>query len=186
MMKKHYADFKPPELLESQYVFESPWFSVREDTVIFDGDGPQLFRVVEMLPGVMIGPVTEQGEVYLVGQPRYAIGKFTWEVIGGGVDPGEDAIVAAKRELREESGLSASQWTSLGVAELGTAVLRSPVHFFLAQDLRLNEASPDPGEDVVIERFSLKEAVTMTNDGSICHLPSIVLILKLANLLDVL
>jgi 8-oxo-dGTP pyrophosphatase MutT (NUDIX family) len=101
-------------------------------------------------------------------------------VIGGAVDEGETPLGAAKRELLEESGLIARSWTYLGSAELGTASLDGSMHFFVARVLIQGTPKPETTEKLLIKEFGLGEAIDMACNGSICHLPSIVLLLRLA------
>lgn len=163
--------------LTSSCVLETPWIRVEKHDVIENGM-PNVYWVVGIKDGVVIAPLTEDFELFLVGQCRYAINSFSWETIGGAVDEGETPLQAAKRELREETGLEANRWTCLGNADLGTAFLRCKIWFYIAEDLKQGRAQPDQSELLTVWKLPLAEAVDMVWTGKITHLPSITLILK--------
>jgi len=164
--------------LTTKCVYEAPWVRAEEDRVLGRDGTPTVYRVVQIKPGGMIAALTDTGELFLIGQYRHAINRFSWEVIGGAVDEGEAPLKAAKRELREEAGLSADRWTCLGSADLGTAVLRSKVWFYIAEDLTQGKAQPDHSEWLTVKKVPLAKAVDMVWTGQITHLPSVALILK--------
>lgn len=120
----------------SAIVYENPWIRVREDAVTRPDGGAGVYGVVEVRqPAVFVVPVTEEDEVVLVEVERYPIRSRSLEVPAGGSD-GEDPLVAARRELREETGMLAGRWQSLGPVFSLNGVCRAPGHVFLARDLR--------------------------------------------------
>src|SRR5690606_11888068 len=104
----------PWKTLDTKVVYENTWIRVREDVVVRPDGKPGIYGVVEtrLAPGV--AALTPENEVYLVGQYRYPMDSYSWEIIEGGSDDDESALDAAKRELREEAGLEASHWEALG------------------------------------------------------------------------
>jgi 8-oxo-dGTP pyrophosphatase MutT (NUDIX family) len=168
----------PYRLVDTRPICESGVFQLREDLV----EGPKekrfTFSVAEVKSGSSILPVTADGDVYLIREYKYAIGRTSIEVASGAMEEGESPLAAGQRELHEELGLLARRWIELGTVDPFTTQLRSPNHQFLALDLE--EVRTDPDEAEVIERMKVKldEAVGMVMASEITHAPSCTLILK--------
>lgn len=168
----------PFQLQSSQVVYENPWISVREDKVIRPGGKDGLFGIVTMLPGSSVLPVDEEGNVLLVKEYKYAVGRETTEVISGGIDNGETPLDAARRELREEVGTEAEEWIDLGSIDPFTTVISSQNYLFLAKGLSHFEPSPDEGETLQRIIVPYTQALQMVQNGEITHGASCALILK--------
>lgn len=123
------------QTLRSRLAYENPWIRVREDAVLRPDGTPGVYGVVQVRsPAVFVVPVTEAGEVVLVHVDRYATGGMSWEVPAGGTD-GEDALLAAGRELREETGLAATSLVDLGPVHSLNGVADAPGRVVLATGL---------------------------------------------------
>lgn len=168
----------PFKLVSSKSVYKNRWISVREDNVVRPGGQNGIFGVIEMVAGSSILPIDVDNNVLLVKEFKYAVNRETIEVISGGIDKDETPLDAAKRELREEVGVDAADWTDLGSVDPFTTIVSSPNHIFLAQGLSHFDAKPDEGE--VLERITMpyEQALKMVMDGEITHAASCVLILK--------
>ena len=119
----------------SERVYENPWISVREDRVVRPDGEPGIYGVVHY-KNVAVGVLpVEDGYTYLVGQYRYPLDQYSWEIPEGGCPEGEEPLSAAQRELREETGLEAGSWRKLGEAHLSNSVADEYAVWFLATDL---------------------------------------------------
>lgn len=104
----------PWKTLSSRIAYQSPYLTVREDTVITPGGSEGLYSIVESKPGVLIVAQTNTDEIYLIESFRYPLQAWRWEIPGGGIDEGDSALEAAQKELAEELGLQADTWEQLG------------------------------------------------------------------------
>lgn len=137
--------------LASRTVYENRWMRVREDDVV-GPHGEGIYGVVEMQhPAVFVVALDAEDRVCLVSLSRYATGGRSLEVPAGGSD-GEDPLVAAQRELAEETGFAAADWTLLGSMNALNGIANAPEHVFLARSLRrVADAAPSQGEEGIDE-----------------------------------
>lgn len=173
----------PFRVTATREVYRNPWIGVREDQYQLDDGTPGIYSVVEVIEGSAVLPVDDGGGVWLVREYKYAVGRASLECACGGLDAGESPLDAARRELREETGLEAEEWTPLGAVDPFTSAVRGPNHLFLARGLREAGRKPDAGEVIDIVRMSLDEAVERVMAGEVTHAASCVLILKAAMLI---
>lgn len=161
-------------------MYQDPFMKLVRDDVIRPDGSDGIFSVVHIKPGVSVLALDEDDNVYLAEEFHYAVRKVTIETASGGIEEGETALEAARRELKEELGIEAASWTSLGRVDPFTSSLYSPTEIFLAQKLTFGEASPEETESINLKKVSLKEAVRMVMESETTHAPSSVLILKVA------
>jgi len=135
----------------SRTVYENAWVRVREDAVTRPDGGDGIYGVTQLVhPSVFVVPVTDAGEVVMVHLYRYPIGRWSLEVPAGGSD-GQDALVAARRELREEAGLEAGAWTTLGEMYSLNGLADAPSEVFVARDLTEVDASHTQREEGITD-----------------------------------
>jgi 8-oxo-dGTP pyrophosphatase MutT (NUDIX family) len=158
----------------SREVYRNSWLRLREDQVLRPDGHPGLYGVVEMVDAVGVVALTGDEQVYLVGQHRYPTDHFGWEIVAGYGDPSEGPLASARRELREETGLSAADWTPLGVCHVSNSVTDQIGHLFLARDLSPGAAAPDETEELAIRTVPLAEAVRLAQSGRIVQAFSLV------------
>jgi ADP-ribose pyrophosphatase len=171
-------------VLDSAVQFSNPWITVREDRVIQPDGEEGAFGVVELIPGVSVLPVDDDGIVYLVRVYRYTIDRQSLEALAGGIEEGEDPQEAARRELREEAGIDAAELIDLGMVDQLTEVVVSPDRLYLARGLSFNKPDREETEEIKRVAVPLRQAVEWAYDGTISHAASVVLILKAARHLN--
>lgn len=174
----------PWTITGSETKYKNPWIEVREDAVIRPDGKPGIFGVVKMKAGISVLPLDKDGNVYLTDEYHYAIERNTLEVVSGGVDENESLLDAAKRELKEETGLSAKEWTDLGSLDPFTGVINSPNHMYLARGLTEGESSPEGTETIRIVKMPFKDVLDQVLSGEITHGASVGAILKTALILQ--
>lgn len=174
----------PWKTLDTKEIYDNPWIKVREDKIINPGGGNGIYGVVSFKnKAIGIVPVDADGFTYLVGQYRYTINEYSWEIPEGGGAMGVDPLESAKRELREETGLRAKKWTNLGRLHTSNSVTDEEGFIFLAQDLVEGESEPEETEDLKVKRVHLREAIEMVMNAEITDSLAIVGILKAAKYL---
>jgi ADP-ribose pyrophosphatase len=171
--------------LSSKLEFETPWISVIKHDVLNPAGKPGIYGVVKF-KNLAIGvlPLDNDRNTWLVGQWRYPLSQYSWEIPEGGGALSVDPIESARRELKEETGLVAGKYTSLGTIHTSNSVCDEIGYLFLAQDLTMTEAAPEETEDLQIKKVSFDEAYQMVMDGQITDSLSIAAILKTSILVD--
>ena len=138
----------------SEQVYGNRWFSVRKDAVIQPDGKPGEYFVVERTPAVVIVAEDALGNLVLAEMTRYVIGRRLYEFPAGMVDRDEEPVDAARRELREETGIHAGRFEELGVVYPSAGLTDECGHIFLARDLVEGESELDGTEDIVTYRMS--------------------------------
>ena len=169
-------------VLKSKVVFRGPVFRVTSEQVEEPG-GVRVRRDIIRHPGsVVILVVDDSGReprVLLERQFRYAAKQRLWELPAGRIDEGESALVAAKRELREETGFRARRWQRAMFFWVSPGFLDETMSIYLARDLEAGDAEPEDDEIIAKRFFSLRSAVRMATNGTIRDAKTIAAVLWL-------
>lgn len=168
----------PWQKVEQQLVYENPWITVTHHEVIRPDRQPGIYGVVHyrnLAVGVL--PIDENGWTWLVGQYRFAIGQYSWEIPEGGCPEGESTLLAAQRELREETGLVASDWWRIGSSYLSNSITDEFATIYVARGISKGEPSPDGTEILTLRHLPFDEAIGMVLRGQITDAISVMAIL---------
>lgn len=169
----------PWRTLSEQTAYDNPWISVSHREVLNPSGGPGIYGVVHFKnTAVGIVPLDAAGYTWLVGQYRYTLGRYSWEIPEGGAPLGTDPLLAAQRELLEETGITAAVWTPLLELHTSNSVTDEYGVAFVAQGLSFGEAQPEETEDLSVRRLPFSEALEMVLRGDITDVLSMVAILK--------
>jgi ADP-ribose pyrophosphatase len=158
----------PWQTISSKQTYDNPWISVREDQVVDPSGKPGIYGVMSpknLALGVL--PIFEDGSTVLVGQYRYALDRYSWEMPEGGGKIGTDPAAAIARELAEETGYRAGGWQLLHEMALSNSVTDEWVMTWLAWDLTAGEAEPESTEDLSVWRLPFDELLGLVLDGSV-------------------
>jgi 8-oxo-dGTP pyrophosphatase MutT (NUDIX family) len=159
--------------------YQGELLELYEDEVIRPNGEPGTYAIVRAKHGVSVLPLDEEGFVYLAKDFRYAVARETLETVAGAIDEGEARVEAARRELKEELGIEASEWVELGQVDPMPSLVDSPAYLFLAMgSLTFKEKELEGGENIRTVRVKLSEAVRLVTEGEITHGASCVLILR--------
>ncbi|MEM9690180.1 MAG: NUDIX hydrolase [Pseudomonadota bacterium] len=169
--------------LSSQTKYDNPWMTVYEDDVINPGGGRNAYGWVHFKNrAIAIVPIDDDGNTWLIGQQRFTLGDYSWELPMGGGPLDEAALDAAVRELKEETGLSAERWTELMKVHTSNSITDEEGFVFVAEGLSQGETDFEEMEDLAIRKLPLSEAVQMVTDGEITDVITIAALLRVHSL----
>ena len=175
----------PWKKLSGKNIYNNPWISLDEDKVINPGGGKSIYGKVHFRNyAIGIVPLDEELNTWLVGQWRYSLNEYSWEIPMGGGPLNEDILTSAKRELKEETGLSANKWEEVLKIHTSNSVTDEIGYAFLAQDLTQGETAFEETEDLDIRKLPLKEALNMVMRDEITDSISMAAILKISRMLN--
>lgn len=174
----------PWKKISERKVYDNPWIRVDEHQVITPGQKEGIYGKVSFKNmAIGIVPLDEDLHTWLVGQYRYTLDEYSWEIPMGGGPLEVDALLSAKRELKEETGLMADKWTEIMKIHTSNSVTDEVGFVYLAEELQQGETEFDDTEDLKIWRLPFSEALDLVMKGQITDGISIAAILKTAIIL---
>lgn len=168
------------KVLSSKTILDAKLFQLIEKELEYPTGRKVIHHDMHRKPTVSIFPLTDAYEIYLVSEYRYLLEKTILAAAAGFMDKdGETPLDTAKRESKEELGITAGQWEQLAAVDLASSVIKGKSYLFLARDLEIGEATPEEDEEITVVKMSLDEAVQKVMLGEISASATIVGILML-------
>lgn len=179
MENKEQDQNNPWKKMSSHIKYDNPWINLTEYQVITPAGKEGIYGKVHF-KNIAIGIIALDAEdnTYLVGQYRFPLDLYSWEIPEGGCPVGTDWLTAAKRELKEETGFEANKWTEILQMHVSNSVSDELSVVYVAQELIAGEAEPDETEDLKLLKIPFSEAVVWVMEGKITDAISVAAILK--------
>lgn len=175
----------PWSIVTEKVVYDNPWIGVTEYDVINPSGGKGIYGKVRFKAfAIGILPLDEDLNTWLIGQYRFPIEAYSWEIPEGGGDLDTDPLESAQRELLEETGLSAKRWDRVLDLHLSNSVTNEVGIAYVARDLSAHAPQPEETEKLVIRKLPFAEAFQMVLQGEITDSVSVATILKVQYLLQ--
>lgn len=178
---KEKKEKNPWTTLSGEEKYDNRWINVTEYQVINPGGGRGIYGKVHFKnKAIGVIPVDSEGNTWLVGQFRYTLDEFHWEIPEGGAPLNEPPLEAAKRELKEETGLTAKKWSQIARLHTSNSVTDEEGFVFLAEDVEVGENQLEETEaDLKVLKLPLKKAIDMVKRGEITDSMSMIGLLML-------
>jgi len=173
----------PWKTLNVREIYDNPWISVAEHQVTNPAGNPGIYGKVSfknMACGII--PLDDDGNTWIVGQYRYTLDEYSWEIPMGGVSLETDLLTGAQRELKEETGLSASRWEKILNVHISNSITDEGGVVYLAEGLEHGKTEFDDTEKIEIRKLPFADLLQMALSGEITDVLSVAGILKLAAL----
>ena len=170
----------PWKTLSVTEIYDNPWIHVDEHDVINPSGNHGIYGKVHyknLACGII--PLDNNDTTWLVGQYRYTLDRYSWEIPMGGVPVGTDSLAGAQRELKEETGLTANHWQVILHTHLSNSITDETGIVYVAEDLTVGEPEFEDTEEIEIKKLPFTKAVQMVHDGKITDVLSVAGILKL-------
>lgn len=167
--------------LDTKHLYENAWISLREDAVLNPNGGKGIYGVVHFKNlAIAVVPVDENGYTVLIGQHRYTLNEYSWEVPMGGGKIGLNPLESAKRELEEEAGLRADKWTCIAKVHTSNSVTDETGYIYLAENLSICPTAFDETELLELKKIHFSEVLQMCMTGQITDALSLCAVFKIA------
>jgi 8-oxo-dGTP pyrophosphatase MutT (NUDIX family) len=180
----HHPEENPWKITSKKNIYDNPWINLTEYQVINPSGNPGIYGKIHY-KNIAIGvfPLDEDLNTYLVGQYRFVLDQYSWEMPEGGGALDTDPIESAKRELLEETGLKAQNWSELLRMHLSNSVNDELSIIYLARDLQQFEPEPEETEQLIVNKVPFEEVYRMVCNGEITDSMTVSAVLKVRLLL---
>ena len=177
MENKTYTN--PWTTLKSEKIYDSPWIGLTKHDILNPNGNPGTYSVVHF-KNLAIGilPLDNEMNTWIVGQYRYPIDQYSWEIPEGGGKRDVPPLDSAKRELLEETGITANKWTKIQEMYLSNSASDEFCILYVAQDLSFGEAQPEDDEQLEVRKIHFDELYRMVCDGEITDSLTVSIVLK--------
>jgi ADP-ribose pyrophosphatase len=176
---KNEESINPWKTLTSEKVHDSPWIGVTKHDVLNPNGNPGTYSVIHfknMALGVL--PLDKDYNTWIVGQYRYPINKYSWEIPEGGGKWDVAPLDSAKRELLEETGITAQKWTKIQEMYLSNSASDEFCILYIAQDITIGESQPEDDEQLDVRKLHFDELYKMVQNGDITDSLTVAAVLK--------
>ena len=170
----------PWTTLKSELIYDCPWITLTKHDVLNPAGNPGTYNVVNF-KNLAIGvlPLDKDGNTWIVGQYRYPLKQYSWEIPEGGGKLGVPPLESAKRELLEETGIVAKRWTQIQTMHLSNSVSDEFCILYLAQDLHFEKAEPEETEKLQVKKIPFEELYQMVLKGEATDSLTVTAVLKI-------
>ena len=175
----------PWKTTKSEWVYDTPWIGVKRHEVINPAGNPGIYSTIHFKnKAIGVIPLDHENNTWIVGQYRFPLGAYSWEIPEGGGNPDIPYQESAARELLEETGIRAGKYELLLTMDLSNSVSDEEAIVFVARDLTFEEAEPEETEVLQIKKLPFQELFQMVMDGKIRDAISVAAVLKLQVLMN--
>lgn len=175
----------PWQIKNDEIKLDTPWIRVHFHEVIDPGGNDGIYAKIHYKKlAVAIIPLDEEYNTWIIGQYRFPLNEYSWEVPEGGAEREEDPLECAKRELSEEAGVTANQWELIQEMSLSNASSDEKGLIYVAKDLSVHANHPDPDEQLEVKKIPFSKLYQMVIDGEITDSLSVAGVLKTKILID--
>jgi len=183
-LENNLIEHNPWTTLTSKLQYDNNWISVTEHQVLNAAKSPGIYGTVHF-KNIAIGiiPIDREGYTWIVGQYRYPLDAYSWEIPEGGGKISVPPLESARRELKEETGIEAKHWEQIIHLHLSNSVTDEQALAYLATDLTIGKPDPDEDEVLKLRRIHFREVIEMAERGEITDALSVAAILKVEKIL---
>jgi 8-oxo-dGTP pyrophosphatase MutT (NUDIX family) len=172
------------QTLDQSIVYDNPWIRVEHRNVINPAGNQGIYGTVHFKNiAIAILAVDDQGYTYIVGQYRYVLQRYSWEIPEGGCPEDEDPLTAAKRELKEETGLEAASWKPILEMDISNSVSDEHSISYLARGISNGISDPEETENLQVRKIHFDDLVGMVMNGTVRDALTIATVLKARELI---
>lgn len=174
------SERNPFRTLSSREVYDNPWIRVIDHQVVKPRGGEGVYGVVHFKNRAVGVVPYDNGKIWLVGQYRFPLERYSWEIPEGGAPPGEPLETCALRELQEETGLRAGRLSKLFTMHISNSVTDEVGHVFLATELEPGPSAPEDTEELSVKALPLDEVLALIEQGVITDSITVASIFRVA------